>query len=490
MSENVDIKYVAPRTVARFMASRALVRLIIGPFGSGKSTGSIMELLIKAQQQEPARDGIRRTKFAVIRNTYRELMDTAKETFESWIPHEIREWIAGESLFVVKFNDVECIFLFRALDTPDDVRKLLSLDLTGAWVNEAKQVPKAVLDGLTGRIGRYPNSPADGYCTWSGIIMDTNPPDVDHWIYKVFEEHKLIKEEDRSEYQVFHQPSGLAPDAENIENLLQGLRTKDGRPLYYARMMVGKSQEWINVFVHGRYGFISDAKPVYPEYTDEVHTVLFDLPWIFGAPLHLGMDFGLTPALVVGQRVPGIMQWQIIDEITSEDMGANRFAQHAVQYLKSTYPGARMHGWGDPSGDRRGEADEVTAFSVIQAAGLPIYPAPTNDPLRRREAVAGPLLQLGMTGKPSLIVSPKCITLRKGMNGGYHYARIQVSGDERFHDVPAKTFHSHVCEALQYLMVGEYMDFATSDKTINDDTPVRPPRVNTAINRGNRHGKR
>lgn len=487
---SADIEYRAPKTVARFMAAQALVRLIIGPFGSGKSSGCIMELLVKAQLQTPARDGIRRTRFVVIRNTYRELMDTAKQTFESWIPEEIRTWIAGESMFVVSFNDVEAYFLFRALDEPGDVKKLLSLDLTGAWINEAKEVPKAVLDTLTGRIGRFPNSPAQGYCNWSGIIMDTNPPDVDHWIYKMFEEHKYIKEEDRGEYLVFHQPSGLAPDAENIENLLQGQRTVAGVPLYYARMMVGKTQEWINVFVHGRYGFISDAKPVYPEYKDELHTSPIDLIWRPPNPIYLGMDFGLTPALVIAQRTPGIMQWQVLDEITSEDMGANRFAQHAVQYLHATYPNARMHGWGDPSGESRGQADEVTPFQVVQAAGLPIYPAPTNNPLRRREAVAGPLLQLGMTGQPSLIISPKAKVLRKGMNGGYHYARVQISGDERYHDVPAKTFHSHVCEALQYLLVGEYMDLATSDKSINDDHPVIVPKVVLAISRGGRFGKR
>lgn len=486
------LNYNAPPTVGEFIACNSLVHLITGPFGSGKSTGCVMKALIRAQQQAPARDGIRRTKFVVVRNTYRELMDTTKRTIESWIPGEIRTWVESLATFYIRFNDVECELLLRALDTPEDVKKLLSLDVTGAWVNEAKQIPKAILDGLTGRIGRYPNSASEGQCSWRGIWMDTNPPDADHWIYKLFEEFENIEEEDRSKYQVFHQPSGLGPDAENIEHLLQGQRTADSRPLYYADMMVGKDKEWINVFVHGRYGFISDGKPVYPEYKDELHTAKADLPWKKGLLLWLGMDFGLTPAIVIAQRIPSTMQWQIIDEVVSKNMGAVRFAKHAVQYLNTTYPGAKYRGYGDPAGDIRAQTDERTPFEVVQAAGLPIDAAPTNDPTRRREAVAGALSTLTLTGSPALIVSPKAKTFRKGMGGGYHYARKQISGStDMFRDEPVKNEYSHVCEAGQYLMVGAGMDHAALNDTVVKDTEEssRPTKVKTAIGRST-HGRR
>jgi hypothetical protein len=38
-------------------------------------------------------------------------------------------------------KNAEIELLFRALDRPDHIRNLLSLDLTGAWVNEAQEVP-------------------------------------------------------------------------------------------------------------------------------------------------------------------------------------------------------------------------------------------------------------------------------------------------------------------------------------------------------------
>lgn len=492
MDSVADFNYVAPPTVSDFIACNSPVHLITGPFGSGKSTGCVVKCLMRAQQQQRARDGIRRTKGVVVRNTYRELMDTTKRTIEAWIPAEIRTWVEGEATFYIRFNDVQLELLLRALDTPEDVKKLLSLDITFAWVNEAKQIARPILEGLTGRVGRYPNSEAEGHCSWSGIFMDTNPPDADHWIYKLFEEFENIDIEDRGDYVVFHQPSGLSPDAENIQNLLEGQRKPDGRPLYYARMMVGKTKAWIDVFVHGRYGFLAEGKAVYPEYFDDVHTAKTPLAWRKGLPLVLGMDFGLTPALVVFQRIPAILQWQIIHEIISDNMGAKRFATLAVQELKSKFPGAVYRGYGDPSGDNRGQADEVTAFQVVQAAGLPIDAAPTNDPVRRREAVANQLTTLGITGQPSLIVSPACHTVRRGMNGGYHYKRVQITGEDRFQDLPVKNKYSHPCEAVQYALVGEGMDDSVlSGAAYTDDEGNNPrPKVKTAIKRRSANGRR
>lgn len=481
-----DLSYTAPPVISAFLACRSLVHLIIGPFGSGKSTGCVMKMLIIAQGQDPGADGIRRSRIAVIRNTYRELMDTTKKTIDAWMPPDIAHWNEGAATFFVKFNDVECEIMLRALDTPEDVKKLLSLDLTAAWVNEAKQIPKAILDGLTGRVGRFPNSLAEGFCTWSGIFMDTNPPDSDHWIYLLFEEFEDVEPEDRGDYIVFHQPSGLAHNAENIEHLLQGQRRADGRPLYYARMMPGKTKAWIDVFVKGLYGFLSDGLAVYPEYNDDIHTAKTELAWR-GGPLSLGMDFGRTPALVVGQLIPGFFQWQIIDEITSTNTGAATFAKHAVQYLKATYPNAPpMRGWGDPAGEQKGQdAEDKTAFEYVRAAKLPIVPAPTNIWRRRREAVANTLGTLCMNGQPALIISPKCKLTRRGMAGGYAYARVQVSGEARFQDAPIKNKYSHPCEALQYLMVGEGMDNAGLDgeTTTDPESRSKAPRVKTSIRR-------
>ena len=91
------------------------------------------------------------------------------------------------------------------------MRKLLSLEITGAWCNECRELPKAVIDGLTHRVGRYPTK-ADGGATWYGIWMDTNPPDSDHWFHTVSEKTPITG---KYAWNFFRQPGGVlqaAPD--------------------------------------------------------------------------------------------------------------------------------------------------------------------------------------------------------------------------------------------------------------------------------------
>jgi hypothetical protein len=48
-------------------------------------------------------------------------------------------------------------------------------------------------------------------------------------------------------------------------------------------------------------------------------------------------------------------------------------------------------------------------------------------------------------------VDPNSRFIRKGFNGGYHYKRVQVTGTERYRDVPEKNDFSHPHDALQYM---------------------------------------
>lgn len=436
MSTN-GIQYTPPGPVSKaFMKSDAFVRGIMGPYGSGKSTACVMEMIRRAKQQAPGTDGIRRSRWAVVRNTYPELKTTTIKTWHQWVPPSIGRWVdSGPPTHMIREPGFEMEVIFISLDRPQDISKLLGMELTGAWVDEAREIPKAILDGLTGRVGRYPSA-AMGGPTWSGIIMSTNPPDSDHWWYR-------LAEEDRpSNWEFFRQPGGLSPDAENRANL---------PPDYYERQTAGKDQEWIRVYVDGDYGFVMDGKPVYPEYKDSVHCAEFELSPKM--PLHVGIDFGLTPAAVFGQRqFDGRWLWH--SELVTEDMGAVRFAEEIRRVVESRYRDFRFESFtGDPAGDIRAQTDETTPFQILRAQGVPANPAPTNDFIKRRESVALYLNRM-VDGKPGMLIHPQCRYLRKGMSGGYHYRRIQVAGDERYRDVPDKTIYSHVCEAGQYLMLG------------------------------------
>jgi hypothetical protein len=332
---------------------------------------------------------------------------------------------------------IDAEFMFRALDKPQDVKKLLSLELTGAFINEAREIPKQILDMLMGRVGRYPSA-RDGGCSWYGIIMDTNPPDSDHWMYKLFEEDLPHN------HAVFHQPSGISEEAENVAHLPKG---------YYTNMQAGKDQEWINVYVHGQYGFVQDGKPVFPEYKDDVHHIEEEVFVPETSTIIVGIDFGLTPAAVFGFKTKS-ERWIIFDELVTEDMGAQNFGKLLNQKINKEYPNHDIEVYADPAGDQRAQTDENTPFQIMMAQGIIAVPTYTNDFIIRREAVAGPLTRMDFSGNPGFAVGPGAPMVRKALAGGYKYRRMAIAGQERFQDKPDKGRYSHVGDALQYLMLG------------------------------------
>lgn len=444
-------------TLAAYMVSRKRVTFIMGPLGSGKTFQSCQKLFKLFCEQKPNAEGRRKSRWCAIRNTYPDLLST---TVKDWLElfghlgkftsggmepptHSIAFMLEDQTI-------VEAEIVFLALDRPDAVRKLRGMQVTGFWLNEVKELNKQVVDMCDLRHGRYPSA-MDGGPTWHGMIGDTNAPDNDHWYYRLAEEEKP------EGWEFFRQPGGLVdgglgvggrkkwienPHAENVNNLPPG---------YYAKGAQGKSDDWIAVNLANQYGFVMDGKPVYPEYIDSIHCREFDL--IPGLPLYMGVDFGRTPAALIGQRTL-MGQWRWRYEVVTEDMGAVEFSKLVNRFISEKLSGYEWEKFsGDPSGDNRSQADDNTPILIMRANGIPISGTSTNDPTIRREAVAGCLNKL-VEGEPGLIIHPDCKMARKGMAGGYSYKRVQVIGDERYKDEPDKNMYSHVCEAGQYMLLG------------------------------------
>jgi hypothetical protein len=150
-------------------------------------------------------------------------------------------------------------------------------------------------------------------------------------------------------------------------------------------------------------------------------------------------------------------QLQVIDELVTTNMGAVNFGKLLKQRLGSVdYRGKEVEIYGDPAGDQRAQTDETTPFQVLWAQGIEAVPCPltNNDFTLRREAVVDFLSRLDFIGRPAFVIGPKAKMVRKGMAGGYKYKRVQVVGEQRFHDKPDKGRYSHPCEALQYAIIG------------------------------------
>ena len=437
----------------RYMHSWDRVEAIMGPLGSGKTVQSCQKLFRAMCNQEPNSQNIRPSRFYAVRNTYADLLTT---TTKDWLElfESLGRYSEGNKkppTHTLDFNlddgtNVQSELIFIALDRPDAVKKLRGSQVTGFWLNEMKELPKAIVDMADLRHGRYPSKAAGGInCTWHGMIGDTNAPDDDHWYYKLAEEVRP------GGWNFHRQPGGVIKsgesftvnlDAENIHNLPDK---------YYERGMEGKAYDWILVNLANEYGVVMTGKPVYPEYVDSVHCMSEEYKPAIGLEIILGIDFGRTPAASFIQFDSAMGRYVAFDEFVTEDMSAATFAPELKSYIDRTYPGFTFsRGGGDPAGDQKGQAVDTTPFQVLWKHGIPVYPTHTNKPLIRRSSVINPMKRLCMDGKPAFMVSPKCKMLRKGLAGGFCYKRLQIAGDEKFKDEPDKNIYSHVCEANEY----------------------------------------
>ena len=493
-TKGLKLDFSSAPTVGRFFNSDSFVRGLMGPVGSGKSYACCAEIFRRAVQQRPSpRDGIKYSRFAIVRNTHPMLRTTTLKTWLELLPEDV--WgpvkYAPPITHHIKLPprdgaagiDMEVIFL--ALDDPKDVRKVLSLELTGAWVNECRELPKAIIDGLTHRVGRYP-SKADGGPTWRGVIMDTNPPDDDHYWYRLAEKDTPTG---RFKWEFFRQPGGVLevpldelpedmpeaqgythqagkwwqtnPHAENLKNLPNG---------YYDQLLGGKNLDWIRCYAKGEYTFVQEGRPVWPEYDDAM--MADDLEPLENLPVHVGLDFGLTPAAVFAQRLPN-GRWNVLHELVSFDMGLERFCSMLKSELETFFPRYQVLIWGDPAGQQRDQIFETTAFDHLKTHGMLARPTATNEFRTRREALAIPMGRL-IEGKPGFMIDRKCMRLRKSLGGGYHFKRVAIgAGQERFRDSPNKNEHSHVGDAAGYCLLGSEHKIMTKRVQPMGGTPVQ-----------------
>lgn len=433
----IDYSYDGVPTVRRFSNSTKFIRGLMGPFGSGKSSGCVIETVKLAALQPKGADGIRRARIACIRNTYRQLDDTTAKTVKDWLPPEYcGTYLVGDHRYLVKRGDMEIEYLFRALDRPEHVANLLSAEFTAAWVNEAREVPWAVIQALQGRVGRYPGV-KDGGCVRAGIIMDTNPPDTDSWWYRLFEEKKPENAE------LFRQPPGRAPNAENLDKLPAN---------YYQNLVATMDSDQVRCYVDGDYGYIRDGKPVYPEFNDALHCV--DIEPNKGSRVIRGWDFGLSPACIWTQVLPD-GRWLIFDELVADNIDIYSFADAVEQHQSINHPWIKKPlDIGDPAGQARSAnvrpTDEKSCFDILRGKGIAIEPGEQTVVLRIGSVRHA--LQNMVAGKPRAALHSRCKMLRKGFQGRYQYRRIQVSGSsERYQDVPDKNEYSHPHDALQYV---------------------------------------
>ena len=490
-------------TMWDFVNDNSFVRVIAGAIGSGKSVLCVHELVRMAVQQKPNERGERLTRTLIVRNTFDQLKTTVMKTWFSWLPHG--EWgiyKAGDKTFFMDHalpdgTRVKAEFLFVPLDTPDDVRKALSLELTFLWANEWREIHPEVVDGLLMRLRRYP-SMKDGGPSRSCAIFDTNMPDLDTWHFDKMEnppanwsihlqppailnlEEYLSQEgEEPDANEATPDAQGtswwLNPRADNLHNL-------DAR--YYPDIIPGKSEDFINVYLRCRYGRSLSGVPVFDKtFNPEFHIAETPFTPLKSPeyPLIVGLDLGRTPATALLQR-NAWGQLVVLDELTSENMGIETFLDRKLAPLltKEQYLGCHVVVAPDPAGWAKQQIGEVSPVDIIKQRGFKVAKPVTNDPKRRIEAVERVLLK-HVDGKPAFVVNPQCKELIKGFRYGYRY-KVNRTGVQD--DKPEKNASSH-CLTGDTLVSTPKGPVRIDTIRLGDvvSTPLGPQRVTATMDR-------
>ena len=211
------------------------------------------------------------------------------------------------------------------------------------------------------------------------------------------------------------------------------------------------------------------GKPVYRDWNKAIHGSRSPIDPHIGSPILIGVDHGLTPSAVLaqmhGQRLV------IFDELVTENMGAERFAELLKRHISSKYPAwsdtkKTTHMWVDPAGFQRSQSDETTCAQKMAKYFNPMPGSFTWE--ERRTAVEKFLC--GMSGGVADIVVDltKCRVLASGFDGGYHYKESHFENSPE-KVMPVKNEFSHCFIAgtkvstpngkrnIEDLMVGDFV---------------------------------
>ena len=470
------VNYTPPPTVRSFIKDHRVGDLfyswIVGPVGSGKTTGLFFKLILMASLQAPSPDGIKRTRAVIVRNTMPQLKDTTLVSWGYWFKDgSAGHWNATDKIFTLRFGDIECIVMFRALDTPEDISRVLSLEINFAILDEFVEMPRAIVDALSARLGRYKQPDGTPVTIW-GMWGSSNPSTEDNWwfdylhnsrdytVRKGFADRVLQLEYDAEvtarEGQLpnaayFHQPSGTSDEAENLENLPGGSATNPlGGRRYYVSAAKGKSEAWVRQFVDAEWGFSIAGKAVVSGFRADAHVAKRPLTHNPFLPLVVGLDPGITGSAMLLGQLDFDGRLKIFAELCQQGMGAARMIkERLVPMLRIRFPEIQEVVIApDPAAANRTQTDERTVVDEFKKHFRVVIETNNRLPLRL-DAID--FYASGYTdGFPNLQIDPSCVDLIRALKGGWRYA-VDTKKDTLKGAEPEKNQYSHVGDGFGYL---------------------------------------
>jgi hypothetical protein len=390
-------------SIQEFHESTAKIRVLVGARGSGKTTGVGVDAIEHCTMYAGAKVlGVRKTQVSnqdtsvkTFNETYDKMgyrvgLDEDISLFRKWhggmrvrVPsrdameaynefmgggkrtrQQIVNWIENE-------GDRLCSYIeFRGLkDEQKSEGQLRGYECSMFIMVEADLMEERDVDLAVGCL-RWKDAYGDPIPDYS-IILDTNPPNPDHWIAELEKKHA-----GSARYQFWHIPTrenkGNLP-AGYIESLEEQYKDK---PSHYRRYLLGE------------YADLFEGKPVYHAYKPDKHAY-HDIPWPKGAYLAVSWDFGSTHANVFsayfkidyeikGKMVP-FEYWWDLHEFYDEQSDVDRQCRAVTEILETQFPFATdrdicsgvLH-YCDPAGAQK--KDTGSSIEVLNSNGFyPVY---------------------------------------------------------------------------------------------------------------------
>jgi hypothetical protein len=300
-----------------------------------------------------------------------------------------------------------------------------------------------------------------GGCTNWGMWGSSNPSTEDNWWYDYLHNTAIHMQpgEDLDaaiatdqllgrplrNARYFLQPSGFAPNAENIENL-------PGGPAYYTNQAKGKSDAWVKQYLEACWGFSVAGKPVVPTFQPDLHLSKGRLLYNPHLPVVAGFDPGLGgSALIFGQEdLDGRLM--VLGELVQSGYGTSRLISERLQpYLRRNFPDAEFIVAPDPAAANRAQNDEKTAIDILKRKGFTVKVESNNRLPLRLDAIEHFSTRL-VNGKPALVIDAvACPVLVRALRGGWRYALDKNENIKNENGTPEKNPYSHPGDGFGYL---------------------------------------
>lgn len=404
MSDEIT-SYTPNKQQREFHMSSAKFRCYLGAVRAGKTKAGVWEGIDLSMKYD-------HNVGLITRKTYRELKDTTQDSFFKECPPRLIAEYKRSQETVIFINDSKV--MFRSLDSLD---KIKSLELGWWYLDEGTEVEEEYPRMLESRLSLKGVPEHRGWIT-------TNPPNIDHWIYKDY----VSKKDDR--YALIR-----ANTYTNRENLPDG---------YIENLEKSYDPNWVKKYLQGEFGYDLKGKPVYYGFKTNMHRAILTVDPT--KPIIRGWDFGFHHPCVVFSQVEASGRWNILKCVMGSDIYIQDFAPVILQLSNNWFKNLNFRDVGDPAGAFK--KDTTLPTIKILRDDFNIHVEFMQSKVQTGIDAVNQKMNTLIGGKPALMVSDDETTniIAEILQGAYYY---QDKSEDPYKD----GYFEHPADALRYTAI-------------------------------------